>query len=329
MTRRTRGAGDAVGEALDRLCALPLGGVGAAPVTSLYRAARRIQKAPLAVLAADRLAAAVGTGRTVLITTGTGAVRDLPHGETDGPLGAAVVGRAVALGLGARPVFLTEGRCIRPLRAALRVLEAEGPRGLGRAPILAFPCETRAAPGAARRLLRHYRPAAVVSVEKIGPNAKGITHNMAGEDVSADHARIEALFAEAEAAGVPTLAVGDRGNEIGCGLLTRAGRRPWSGPACACPCGGSTLCAVPADTLVIATASNWGAYGIAAGLGVLLGRRGLLHSPAAEGRMLRATLAAGARDGVTKQARPTVDGIPAAAHRALVGFLHTLADRAR
>jgi len=183
--------------------------------------------------------------------------------------------------------------------------------------------------GPARRLLRRYDPAAVVSVEKIGPNAKGITHNMAGEDVSADHARIEALFAEAEGAGIPTVAVGDRGNEIGCGLLARAARRPWSGPACACPCGGSTLCAVPADTLVIATASNWGAYGIAAGLGLVLGRRGLLHSPGTEGRMLRATLAAGARDGVTKQARPTVDGIPAAAHRALVEFLHTVAGRAR
>jgi hypothetical protein len=320
---------DGVAETLDRLCAIPLGGAGAAPVASLYGAARGIQKAPLAMLAASRLAEAAGAGRTVIITTGTGAVRDLPHGETDGPLGAAVLGRALALGLSARPVFLTEARCIRPLRAALRALEAEGPAGLGRAPVLPFPCEARAAPAAARGLLRRYRPAAVVSVEKIGPNARGVTHNMAGEDVSADHARVEALFAEADGSGIPTVAVGDRGNEIGCGLLARGARRPWSGPACACPCRGSTLCAVPAGTLVIATASNWGAYGIAAALGLLVHRPGLVHSPEAEGRMLRATLAAGARDGVTKRARPTVDGIPVATHRGLVALLRTVADRAR
>src|SRR5439155_24760601 len=82
---------------------------------------------------------------------------------------------------------------------------------------------------------------------------------------------------------------------------------------------------VPVDHLVVAGVSNWGGYGIAAALGRLTGLD-LLHTPEIERRLVEACVAAGACDGVTRRREPTVDGLAAETHAAVVDLLR-LASR--
>jgi Domain of unknown function (DUF4392) len=81
---------------------------------------------------------------------------------------------------------------------------------------------------------------------------------------------------------------------------------------------------VSVDHLVVAGTSNWGAYGIVAELS-RLARRDLLHSSEEELRMLDACVAAGAVDGVTRRAEPTVDRLPSGAHTGMLELLRVAA----
>lgn len=302
-----------IGEAVDQICLTPIGAAGG-DAGRLYRRARRLQQAPLAFSAARRLAEQVRSGDAVLLTTGVGAPPELPCGETDGPLGTAILARALHLGLGARPHLIAEERHHPPIRAVLEVMGGEYP-------LLSTPWgeEFTGYP-----LLTELKPKALIAVEKLGPNPKGIIHDMRGQDVSPSHTSLRGLFDGAREGGILTLGIGDRGNEIGFGLLFEEGSRPSLRIGrCRCPCQGTLACDVRTDLLVVSSVSNWGAYGVVLCLEALTGRR-LLHDPAEEGAMLQAALGAGARDGVTRSSTPTVDGTSLAVQQAIMMLFHAL-----
>jgi len=310
VTGRSSARARKLGEEADRICLLPRDARGG-DVQRLYRAARRLQKAPLTSLAALRLSEAVRSGDAVLLMTGAGAPPELPAGETDGPLGIAVLARALHQGLGARPFVISEERNLGPLRAVLQVTGAA-------CTLLPFPCGREEA---GHHLVEELHPAAVISVEKLGPNPKGVIHDMRGRNVSASHASVRGLFDRARERGILTAAVGDRGNEVGFGLLTGPEVRPRLRTArCRCPCRGTIGCDIRADVLVVSSISNWGAYGVAACLQAIVGRR-LLHTPQEEALMLDTAVRAGARDGVTYVPTLTVDGADLAAQQAVVTLL--------
>ena len=81
---------------------------------------------------------------------------------------------------------------------------------------------------------------------------------------------------------------------------------------------------VTVDHLVVAGTSNWGAYGIVAELSRLAGRD-LLHSSDEEQAMVVACVQAGAVDGVTRRAEPTVDRLPSGAHTGILELLRVAA----
>jgi hypothetical protein len=85
---------------------------------------------------------------------------------------------------------------------------------------------------------------------------------------------------------------------------------------------------VKVNHLVVAGTSNWGAYGVVAELSRQSGRP-LLHSADEERRMIRACVAAGAVDGITRRAEPTVDGLPLEAHVGMLELLRLFADPSR
>jgi hypothetical protein len=105
---------------------------------------------------------------------------------------------------------------------------------------------------------------------------------------------------------VVTLGIGDGGNEIGMGKL------PWGIIRRNIPRGGLVACRVPADHLIVCGVSNWGAYGLAAGVRRLRGAPpdGDLFEPDRELALLRLMVEQGPLvDGVTGQQTATVDGL--------------------
>lgn len=249
---------------------------------------------PGGALAAAR---ALRRARRVLIATGF--VVDAGMPETDGPPGAAVLGRALRA-LGGEVAYVTDDIAVPVVRAALRAL-GEPPD------VLAYP---RGA-DAAGTLLSATKPTHLVAIERPGRSASGDYLNARGQSVGQWNAPMDDVFARSGRR--TTVGVGDGGNEIGMGnVRARLARR---GPLMA-----RIAATTRVDHLVVAGVSNWGAYGIVAQL-ARLARRPLLHAPDDERLMIAACVAAGARDGLTRRAEPTVDGLPLDVHAAIVALL--------
>ena len=281
--------------------------------------------------AAARAARALNRARRVMIVTGFTVEPEMP--ETDGPPGAAVLGRALRR-LGARVTYVTDAANVPLVEAALKTLAEPSD-------VVIYQREV----DAARRLLAAERPTHLLAIERPGRNRAGDYLNMRGDSVAAWNAPIDELFVVAGAVSparteggrrkvragsgrsdranmkvsrpVP-IGIGDGGNEIGMGSvrakLVRLDRLR-----------ARIATVVPVDHLVVAGVSNWGGYGIAAELGRLTGLD-LLHTPELERRLIEACVAAGACDGVTRRREPTVDGLASDTHAAVVDLLR-LASR--
>ncbi len=324
-----------IAENVDGLVNLDISGYGV--IRPLYEAARAYHKRPLTLLAAERLKRAIGPQDYFFVTTGWVMPGYYPFGETDGPIGAAALGRALGIGLGARMVVLTEETMV-PITVAscrgagLNVLtEADLERDQKPAPrniyclVLPFPVDDALAIQEAKRLFQRYRPKALIAVEKNGPNRKGVYHMTYGPDNSDCVAKAGRLFEEAALRRVLTIGIGDRGNEIGFGAIEEVPRQvlPF-GRKCTCPCGAGVVDATTVDVLVTAGVSNWGANGIAACLAALLDRPEVLHDPMTESRMLHGCIEAGGIDGLQCRPIPETDGMPEAVHVAMIRLLREI-----
>lgn len=317
------------GERFDRLMTIevrpPSGGLPPGLVVPMYELCRRHHGEPLSTLAARRLAECVGRGGTVLIATGFGVAPDLPSGETDGPVGAAVLARALAKGFGARVVLVTEDAHLPPVAAAAAVVAATS-EGSGSIEIEKFPLGLRDGRSATTRLMDKYDPAAVIFIERPGPNREGYFHGIRGACRHPDG--VGHLYLLAEAArrkGALAIGIGDGGNEVGFGALHDeiAALLPLHG-RCLNGCPSGVVTASVTDIVVSASVSNWGAHAVAAALAVLRHDASLLHTPELERELIAATVAAGARDGATFAADLLVDGIDWKGHAAFVGLLGSI-----
>ena len=253
---------------------------------------------------ARRAAEALAHGHRVVITTGF--IVEPKVAETDGPPGAAVLGRALRR-LGAEVSYVCDAESIPVLAAALRALGQ--------------PPEVHAygdGPSAAAQVMELARPTHLVAIERPARSRSGDYLNMRGDSVAEWNRPIDDLFVRRvrdrdPSARPVTVGVGDGGNEIGMGnVRTRLARQ------------GALMARIAAtvsvDHLVVAGVSNWGAYGIVAHLGRLVGQR-LLHSPGEEREMVAACVEAGAHDGVTRRREPTVDALPLDVHASVVALL--------
>src|SRR5262249_31111040 len=105
---------------------------------------------------------------------------------------------------------------------------------------------------------------------------------------------------------ITTIGIGDGGNEIGMGKI------PWHVIRRNIPGGGLVACRVPTDHLIACGVSNWGAYGLAAGVALLRGERleAQLFDVERERELLRIIVERGPLvDGITGQPTVTVDGL--------------------
>jgi len=224
-----------------------------------------------------------------------------PAAETDGPAGAALIALGLTrAGLSCR--LLTDDLCRSACEAALR--------GAGVADVPVDSVAVDEPVGRATATWREARIDWALAIERCGRGAGGPPRNMRGQDISPYAAPLDDLFT---AGPWQTIAIGDGGNEIGMGALPRdviAGSVAY---------GEIIACATPADHLIAAGVSHWGAYGVLAGLALLRPdwRNALLSclDPRIEHGIVHTMLAEGpAVDGVTLRQTATIDSLDLAAH---------------
>ncbi len=202
--------------------------------------------------------------------------------ETDGPPGAAVLGRALA-SMGKNVILLTDDRNYECLRACSRsiggpsVARVDGPEKI---------------PSEADLL---------VYIERPGRGADGRYHNMKGMDISDVVVPLDDAMEPAMQRGASVLGIGDGGNEAGMGLL-------YDELAALMPHYVPSLSRVSSHICLPVDLSNWGGYALAAILSCFY-RRWAGLDKGEEALMLDALLKAGAVDGVTGVADTSVDGV--------------------
>jgi len=201
------------------------------------------------------------------------------YAETDGPVGTCVLAKALKK-LGYRPLVISDRFCSGFFEIA--DIEAVYVSGNSSEDI--------------ENLVKEYNPKGMISIERCGKNKFGEYANMRGVSISENTAPLDILF-EKYAGVIPTIGVGDGGNEIGMGNLKDVISNELS----------LEPCVVGADNLVIATVSNWGAYGITCALGIKTGKRLLPEFTWIENYIWN-TVEIGSVDGVTRERIVSVDG---------------------
>lgn len=329
-----------LGEQIDRIITLDL--PFRRVIELLYPPARKKAGEPLAMKAAKGLKRVLKARDVVFIATGW---PDRPHitpeiAETDGPPGAAVLGRALYRGFTAIPFFLIEENLVRAMErvvqsAGFRILKpdetiasAHSPSAIHAATVLGFPAAPESAKGKAMSLIDEYKPIAIISIEKGGMNEKGIVHTSRGHDTTEHMAKIDFLVEEGKKRGILTLGIGDGGNEIGMGNIRDEIREtiPF-GKQCNCPCGSGIAPVTETDLLITATVSNWGAYGVAASLSILLENLQVFHYSGIEKWILEHASDAGFIDGISGFVEPGADGLDVEIHCHLVALLGEIVRR--
>lgn len=201
--------------------------------------------------------------------------------ETDGPTGTAVLA-SVLRDMGFRPVIVTE-----PENAELfRIRDFEVAAAEVGVDVDFF-----------RQLIFEYHPVGMISVERCGINAENDYANMRGISIREHNASTDILFQIAHDYDIRTVGVGDGGNEIGMGNFAEVIAKELS----------LVPCVVKVDYPVIASVSNWGAYGLAAYLSILSGKN-LMPSYAWAAEYMKETVEIGSVDGITHERVTHVDG---------------------
>ncbi|MBN2336126.1 DUF4392 domain-containing protein, partial [Candidatus Bathyarchaeota archaeon] len=256
------------GDTVDRIVSTPSGAVpvlrkgrdGAArnryTWMRVYDETRTRYGRPLTLLAAEKLIEHVKPGDYVLIVTNS-------H-EMDGPPGSAALARALLIGLRAIPVVMANfaggSKNERALTQSLTgcqvipVLSREELKGSIWTPYTAWVyswsmMSVTEAEEAAEMLLDELSPKAVITVEAVSCNVKGIRHGALGGpgnsgDPEERFVRWNQLLEAAKRRGVLTIATGDNGNE--CGFATVKDildRHHEYCRDCGCPCGAGIVSA--------------------------------------------------------------------------------------
>jgi D-glutamate cyclase len=245
-----------------------------------------------------------------------------PAAETDGPLGAVFLARAL-VPLGISVTIYTDHWCARALRIGLReaqLSEKVTVQELSQAGtdanidhlthLLAL---ERVGPSHTVESIKRQPGASAADVEQFAREVQETDrdrcHTMRGRDNTEETAPAHRLFEAVKSRnpGMMTIGIGDGGNEIGMGKI------PWATIRRNVAKGAVIACRVPADLLIVCGISNWGAYGLAAGIRLLRNAAfdASLFDSNRERAILQAMISEGPLvDGLTGRPTLSVDGIP-------------------
>jgi len=199
--------------------------------------------------------------------------------ETDGPLGTYFLARALEK-LGYQPIIITDKFCqdffreIETIYVPLDGYDEDGYMGL----------------------LEIYNPICHISIERCGKNCTGKYENSRSVNIAEFTAPIDELFTLGGKIK-PTFAIGDGGNEVGMGnfkesILQNLALVP---------------CEVTCNFPIIASVSNWGAYGFIAYLQKHY-KKDILPSFDELDEYLGYIVSLGSVDGIKKEQTKSVDG---------------------
>lgn len=325
-----------IAEKIDSLLTLDIPRRGR--INMIYDHFRKVYERPLSLQAGEQLKD-VQAGQIVLIATG---FLNRPQvtemiAESDGPTGAAAIARAVVIAKGAIPVLIVEEETVEAMSAVVQAIGLravsleEAARSykvqalLQPAAVIGWPRDEQLAKERLNDLFENYSVGAFVAIEKGGRNAKGVAHMSLGRPCTDTVADMIPIINECRSRNLPTVGIGDGGNEIGMGNDAGSlGKVLLYGEDCGCGCGGGIIPSVETDAVLPAVVSNWGGYAIAAMLAAASSDLSVMHDEASEIRMLEACTATGLIDGATGTTEPSSDGLHLDVHTAIITLLRTL-----
>jgi hypothetical protein len=223
--------------------------------------------------------------------------------ETDGPPGALALGNALAA-IGFTPIYVTDQFAAPYVKEIVRESE-----------VVIFPMVHHAESIlVASKILSDYSPTTLVAIERCAMTQSGHHRNMSGLDISAYTARLDYLFYQHRR----TVGIGDGGNEIGFGSLKLHIPNVENLP--------KDPSNVATTHLIIASTSNWGAYGLIAAMSLLV-RKNLLPTGETEEQVIRHLVDLGAVDGLEAKRQPTIDTFSIKTNNEILFRLHHVVEK--
>ncbi len=225
--------------------------------------------------------------------------------ETDGPAGAIAIGNALQA-LGRKVTYITDSYTTPVLRGMLE----DGTE------VVDFPiADIEVSRNVTAEILARLDPSLIISIERCSRTNDDAYLNMRYVDITPHTARLDYLFE----AGIPSVGIGDGGNEIGMGNLVEFIPQVETLP--------NDPAVTKVDRLIISSVSNWGGYGLVAALSKLAGRN-LLPTVESETVLIKRSVDMGAVDGTTGDHSYFVDGFTTEENGELLARLHALVEGA-
>ena len=208
------------------------------------------------------------------------------HAEIDGPPGALIIS-LVLKKLGYTPVILTDKYCQNFFeKYDIKVIYME----------IAMEKEKKIE--FVERTIKEYNPTGMISIERCGLNIQDKYANMRNICISEYTAEID-LFFKMYYNKIPTVGIGDGGNEIGMGNLEDIIKNNLN----------LVPCKIKVDKLIISSVSNWGGYGLVAYLCNLTKNKQFFETVEKTVKdYIKFIISLGSVDGITHENVEKVDG---------------------
>ncbi|MEC9309223.1 MAG: glutamate cyclase domain-containing protein [Chloroflexota bacterium] len=236
----------------------------------------------------------------VLILTGFYILSADSH-ETDGPPGAIAIGNALET-LGNRVTYVTD---IHSHYCMSEITQR-------RSNILEFPiADIITSKALSSDILKFTKPDLIIAIERCGRTDSNLYLNMRGVNISDNTARLDYLLDT----DIPSIGIGDGGNEIGMGNLANNIPQIISLP--------DKPCVTTVDHLVISSVSNWGAYGLVTAISQQT-KQNLLPTVANDRSLIEMMVDLGAVDGTSGVNKYCVDNFDLDYNANILQQLHDL-----
>ncbi|KAF0686430.1 Aste57867_21758 [Aphanomyces stellatus] len=240
-------------------------------------------------------------GSHVAILTGFPCVENAtPPTETDGIAGAFAIANALHAARRLEVHILTDDANASVFQACIDHWAHERGQTIH---LHAFPPMSPIPPPVLAALCQTMRY--LIAIERPGAASDGHYYTMRARDISPSVAPLDACFDYAHRHAIPTLAIGDGGNELGLGRVAELTRVH-------IPNGGVIAAAMSCDHLVLASISDWGGYAVATAIAHVASSSSIDILPPFQwiAALVQTAVAAGARDGILGIADAFVDGFP-------------------